>query len=448
MRLVQFSDGLAPAASLDNEPIHPVDGGSSMIRIKPFEAIRPPAPLSSRVSCPPYDVMSTAEAASLAEGNPHSFLHVIRPEIDLPSGTDPHDNQVYSAADDALRRLLEDGALRREDAPGIYLYRQVRNGKPQTGVVCCCHVEDYRNGIIKKHETTRPDKEDDRTRHVLTLDAQTGPVFLTCHDHASLAERMAMDSSHRPDVHFVSDDGVTHTIWSVQDPQPYLEMIGNMDALYVADGHHRTASALRAAETHRSNHSRLNDDAEYNWFLSVIFQASELTILPYNRVVADLNNLDPAAFLERLGRVGTLLPTDTPEPDRPCVFGVHVDGQWHTLAVDEGTVDWDDPIASLDVSILQDRVLGPILDIQDPRTNPRIHFVGGVRGTDALREEAGPHGVAFALHPTNIRQLLSVADAGQCMPPKSTWFEPKLRSGLFVHSLDTSIHHASESESS
>ncbi len=408
-----------------------------MVRIKAFESLRPPTSQAPRVSSPPYDVVSTEEAAALAAGNPHSFLHVIRPEINLPEGTDTHADCVYEAAGAALHRLIAEGALVRDEAPAIHLYRQAWQGRIQTGIVCCCHVDEYRNNIIRKHEKTRADKEDDRTRHMLSLDAQPGPVFLAYRDDEALADQIADDVSHRPDCHFVTQDGVTHTLWRIANPEPYIRTFDRLDALYVADGHHRSASAARAASQRAAANPDHTGDEEYNWFLSVIFPAGDLTILPYNRVVVDRNGLNEAELLERLGRVGELVETDTPEPDRPCTFGVYANGRWWSLSIDEASVDWADPIGSLDVALLQHRVLDPILGIGDPRTDCRIDFVGGIRGTDELERRAGDAGVAFALHATSIDQLLAVSDAGECMPPKSTWFEPKLRSGLFVHTLDS-----------
>jgi len=408
-----------------------------VVHIKAFKAIRPPAPQAPRVSSPPYDVVSTAEARALAEGNPSSFLHVIRPEIDLSDATDPHADEVYVAARAGLDRLLEEGTLRRDDNAGIYLYRQVWNGCSQTGIVCCCHVDDYRADVIRKHEKTRQDKEDDRTRHLLSLDAHAGPVFLAYRENEDLQTLMTDDMSHRPWCHFVTPDGVTHTVWDVSNPDRYVSLMASVPNAYVADGHHRSASADRAAAHLASENPSHTGDEEYNWFLAVLFQSGDLTVLPYNRVVRDLNGMTEETFLEALGRCGELVETDQPEPDRSCTFGVRVGGKWWMLAVDEGTVDWSDSIASLDVSILQDRVLTPLLGIGDPRTDERIEFVGGIRGMEELERRAAPSGVAFALHATSMDQLLAVSDDSKCMPPKSTWFEPKLRSGLFVHAIDS-----------
>ncbi|MDP7070071.1 MAG: DUF1015 family protein [Phycisphaerales bacterium] len=410
-----------------------------MVHIKAFKALRPPAPMAPRVASPPYDVVSTDEAAALAADNPLSFLRVIRPEIDLPPGTDPHSNIAYQTARTSLSQLIAEGALSRDASPSIYLYRQAWNGRLQTGIVCCCHVSEYESNAIRKHEKTRQDKEDDRTRHVLALDANAGPVFLTFRNDENIAAQVHEDCAHRPVNHFVSADGVTHTVWKVTTPDNYTQLFQQIPAVYVADGHHRTASAARAAETLAAANPDHTGDEEYNWFLSVLFPASELTILPYNRVVSDLNGLSAEAFLDALRSQGELVQTDHPQPDRPGTFGVYVGGTWWSLAIDEGSIDWSDHIESLDVSMLQNRILAPILNIGDPRTDARIGFVGGIRGMEDLasRVDSGDAAAAFALHPTSIEQLLAVSDAGKCMPPKSTWFEPKLRSGLFVHTFDS-----------
>jgi uncharacterized protein (DUF1015 family) len=413
-----------------------------MVQIKTFEAIRPPANMAPKVSSPPYDVISTDEARSIAEGNPHSFLHVIRPEINLPEDTDPHDDAVYTAGKAALDRLMAEDVLIRDDEPAIHLYRQVRQGRSQTGIVCCCHVEDYQNDVIRKHEKTRPDKEDDRTRHLLALDAQPGPVFLAYREDEAIAAQVAEDMSHRPSCHFITPDGVTHTTWRVDDADAYIKLLEKLPHIYVADGHHRTASAARAAEARATKNPEHTGKEEYNWFLSVLFPANTLTILPYNRVVNDLNGLTEEAFLDALRTVGTLTLATTSEPTQPRTFGIYVGSRWWSLAIDERHTDSSDVIASLDVALLQDRVLSPILGIGDPRTDTRIGFVGGSRGTVELERRASDDGVAFALYATQIEQLLDVSDAGQCMPPKSTWFEPKLRSGLFVHALDSAASHS------
>ena len=409
-----------------------------MLRIKPFEALRPLPNIAAQVSSVPYDIVTTAEARQLAADNPRSFLRVLRPEIDLPGEMDPHDPAVYAAAKQNFQRLLSNGDLVREDEPKLYLYRQVINDHYQIGLVCCCHLDDYNNDIIKKHEKTRPDKEDDRTRHMLAINAQPGPVLMTYRDQPKIDKLVAQDVNNRPLFHFVAPDGVTHTVWTVDDAQPYCDVFAEVEAAYIADGHHRSASAARAAAQRRAANPNHTGHEEYNWFLTVLFPASQLTILPYNRVVTDLAGQSVQQVLKRLAEVGNLSDTQESQPDRSGVFGIYLDGSWRQLTLDEATIDRSDPIQSLDVALLQDRVLEPIFSIGDPRSDQRLDFIGGLNSTQKLvsRVHSGDAAAAFSLFPTTIQQLLSVADAGLVMPPKSTWFEPKLRSGLFIHMLD------------
>lgn len=408
-----------------------------MLRIRAFNAIHPQPNRASQVACVPYDVINTAEARQLAQGLPHSFLHVIRSEIDLPATTDPYDQAVYSKAKANLEQFLRSGVLVRDPHPRLFIYRQVMNHKAQLGVVCCCHVDDYVNDVIKKHEKTRQDKEDDRTRHILTLNAHAEPVFLTYRDRRQIDNLVQNDTNDRPLFHFVARDGVTHTVWPVHEAGPYLDAFAEVPCAYIADGHHRSASAARAGMERRNANPKHRGDEEYNWFLAVLFPASHLQILPYNRTVKDLQGLSPADFLERLQTVGGVSPADG-SPDRAGVVCLYANQRWHRLEFDEQTIDRSDPIGSLDVSLLQERVLGPILGVGDPRTDKRIDFVGGIRGPAELerRVNSGEAAVAFSMFPTTIEQLMAVSDAGQIMPPKSTWFEPKLRSGLLIHSLD------------
>lgn len=409
-----------------------------MLRIRPFAALRPQPNHAARVASVPYDVVSTDEARALAAGNPLSFLHVIRPEIDLPSGTDAHDDRVYAKAREALDALIAQGALVREDAPKVYLYRLVMDHRPQIGVVCSSHIDDYRNDVIRKHEKTRRDKEDDRTRHVLTLEANAGPVFLTYRNHEAIDRLVERDTNSRPLFHFDAPDGVTHTVWAVDDPSDYVAAFAQIPCAYVADGHHRAASAARAGDELRANKPGHTDDEPFNWFLTVLFPASQLRILPYNRVVRDLGGRSADEVLDQLRGLGTVTPTMDPIPDRPGVFCVLLgDRGWHRLELDPASIDTRDPVASLDVELLQTRVLEPVFGIGDPRTDERIGFVGGIRGSGELERlvREGGAAAAVSLYPTSIEQLLDVADAGRMMPPKSTWFEPKLRSGLLVHTL-------------
>lgn len=409
-----------------------------MLRINPFTAIRPAPNKAAQVACVPYDVINTAEARELAKDSPISFLHVIRAEIDLPEDINPYDDAVYAKARENFQQFLSQGVLTRDSQPRVYLYRQVMNHRPQIGLVCCCHIDDYANDIIKKHEKTRKDKEDDRTRHVLELNAHAEPVFLTYRDQPAIDKQVELDVNDRPLYHFVARDGVTHTIWEVADAQPYVEAFKQVPCAYIADGHHRSASATRAGMERRAANPNHTGEEEYNWFLAVLFPASQLQILPYNRVVKDLNGLSPDEVLKRLGEVGSLSPTDSPTPSQPGTVCVYLNKSWHQLTFDPASIDHSDPIGSLDVSLLQERVLEPILGVGDPRTDKRIDFVGGIRGTAELeqRVNSGEMAIAFSMYPTTIEQLMAVSDANHVMPPKSTWFEPKLRSGLLIHSLD------------
>jgi uncharacterized protein (DUF1015 family) len=409
-----------------------------MVRVQPFAAVRPLPNLAARVASLPYDVVTTDEARRLAAGNPYSFLHVVRSEIDLPPDTDPFAASVYARAAERFEQMLAEGTLVRDQEPGLYLYRLVMEGRSQLGLVGCCHVADYAANVIKKHENTRPDKENDRTRHVLAVKAHTGPVLLTYREQPDFDELARRDINARPLYHFVASDGVTHTVWPVEEPQAYCDLFASVACAYVADGHHRAASAARASGELRHGARDPGSDAPCDWFLAAMFPASALTILAYNRVVADLGGKTPDQVLDELAGVGALTRTEQARPARPGVFCVYLDGQWRELALDPAGIDRNDPIGSLDAALLQERVLGPLLGIGDPRSDPRLDFVGGIRGTEALerRVDGGEAAIAFSLYPTSIEQLLAVADAGLIMPPKSTWFEPKLRSGLLGHRFD------------
>ena len=409
-----------------------------MVKVRPFAAIRPVPNMAARVASPPYDVVTTGEARQLAADNPHSFLHVIRSEIDLPPETDPHQAEVYDRAKANLQRLLADRIMVREAGPRMYLYRLVMNDHRQIGLVCCCHLDDYEANVIRRHEKTRPEKEDDRTRHILSTAAHTGAVLCTYRDPPGLDETVRPDINARPLFHFDAPDGVTHTVWPVQDPDVYVELFSAVDSAYIADGHHRVASAARAAQERRRANPHHGGQEEYNWFLAALFPGSQLNILPYNRSVSDLAGQSAQEVRRRLEAAGALSSTPQAQPDRAGVFCICLNGTWHRLELDSATIDREDPVRSLDVALLQERVLGPILGITDPTRDPRIDFVGGIRGTEELerRIRTGEAAIAFSLYPTTIEQLLNVADAGLMMPPKSTWFEPKLRSGLFVHALD------------
>ncbi len=408
------------------------------MRLKAFRAIRPTPALAATIAAPPYDVVSRAEAATLARGNPLSFLHVCRSEIDLPDGVDAYDPRVYGRARENLDALLAQGALVRDARPALFLYRQVMEGRAQVGVVGCVHLDDYEAGVIRKHEKTRPDKEDDRTRHVLALGAQAEPVLLMYRGRPEI-DRLVAAATMAPSLYdFVTPDGVAHTVWRLGDPAPYLGGFDGVTAAYVADGHHRSASAWRAAGQRRSEDTRPRGDEECEWLLAVLFPAAHLRILAYNRVITDLAGRTPEELLADLDAIGWLGVTDDPVPPCPGTFCFYLGRRWRRLELPEGSIDRSDPVRALDVSLLQERVLGPLLGIADPRTDKRIDFVGGIRGARALeaRVDAGLAALAISLYPTTVEQLMAVSDAGHIMPPKSTWFEPKLLSGLFVHPFD------------
>jgi uncharacterized protein (DUF1015 family) len=408
------------------------------VRLNPFEAIRPVPELAARVAAVPYDVVNRGEAVELARGNPYSFLHVGRSDIDLPDDTDPHAPEIYTRAREAVEGFIQQGTLLRDRQRALYLYRQIMGGRAQTGLVACVHIDDYERDIIRKHEKTRQDKEDDRTRHVLTLNAHAEPVFLAYRGRREIDDLAAAVVSTPPLYDFTAPDGVRHTVWKVPDSGPWLRAFRAVPHAYVADGHHRSASAWRAGKERRAADSKPSTEAEYNWFLAVLFPADQLTILPYHRLVRDLGGQSSGAVLDQLGKLGSLSATQEPQPRRAGTFGVYLDRQWHQIALDDRSIDRNDPIGSLDVSLLQDRILAPVLGVGDPRTDKRLEFVGGIRGTGELerRVNSGEMAIAFALFPTTMDQLIAVSDAGAVMPPKSTWFEPKLRSGLFVHELD------------
>lgn len=409
-----------------------------MPRVKPFRAVRPPVAKAATVASVPYDVIDREEAVALAAGNPESFLHVVRPDIDLPPETDPYANAIYHQAADALQRFLAEGTLQQDPTESIFLYRQIMDGRSQVGVVCCCHVDDYEQNRILKHEFTRPAKEDDRTRHVMTLAAHTGPVFLTYRDDAAINNLVDAAVAEAPLCDFTAPDGVQHTIWQVTETGPYIDSLTAVPAFYIADGHHRAASAWRAGKARREANADHTGNEEYNWFLTVLFPANQLTILPYNRIIADFNGKTAEQILAELGQVGQVEPTTDPVPPAAGSFCIFLGDQWYRLTVPADSIDHADPIASLDVAILEQRVIRPIFGIENVRTDPRIDFVGGIRGTGELeqRVRSGKWAVAVSMFPTSIDQLMAVSDAGEVMPPKSTWFEPKLRSGLLVHLLD------------
>ncbi|MFZ4394765.1 MAG: DUF1015 domain-containing protein [Kiritimatiellia bacterium] len=409
------------------------------MKIKPFAAIRPVPARAAAVAAVPYDVVDTAEARSLAAGNPDCFLHVSRPEIDLPDSVDVHDDAVYAQGVKALQDLQARGVLIREPDERLYVYRQIMGSHSQIGIVACCHIDDYARDIIRKHEKTRKDKEDDRTRHCLELNANSGPVFLTYRGVPVVDRLVAETTARAPLYDFAAVDGIRHTVWRVEAAAaPWVEAFAAIPHCYVADGHHRAAAAARAGRVRREANPRHTGCEEYNWFLTVLFPAAQLRILPYNRCVKDLNGLTPEAFLQRVGGIFSCTPAAGAEPQGPRQVHMYLGSRWYCLAWSEPA--GSDPVGRLDVSVLQDRLLAPVLGIDDPRTSNRISFVGGIRGTAELarRVDEGREAVAFSMYPVSVDQMMDIADAGQIMPPKSTWFEPKLRSGLLVHTLDFS----------
>ena len=394
------------------------------MNIHPFAAVRPNAKDAALVASVPYDVVDTAEAKALAAGNDKSFLHVSRPEIDLPAGTDCSSPEAYAQARRALDKLIADGTLVRDGEAKFYAYRQTMGSHSQTGIVATFDTQDYLSGVLKQHEKTRKDKEDDRTRHIETLSAHTGPAFLTYRDDKAIDAIVEDSCAEVPLYDFVAPDGIGHTVWTIkQSNNPEIkQLFGRIPVAYIADGHHRSAAASRYAKEH-------GFEGESRWFMAVIFPASQLKILAYNRLVKDLNGLSDYEFMSRLSENFTI----GAKGKRNC--RMYFKGKWTDLSWDipAGT----DVVGALDVSYLQDKLLAPVLGIGDPRTDARISFMGGIRGDAALaaKVDSGENAVAFAMEPVTVEEMVSIADAGAIMPPKSTWFEPKLRSGLFVHTV-------------
>ncbi len=409
-----------------------------MAVIYPFRALRPPVGKVEEVASVPYDVVNTAEARALAADNPLSLLHVTRPEIDLPDGTDIYSDTVYAQAGENFQKLIADCPLAEEAAPSLYLYRLVMGAHEQIGIAACCAVDEYDNDLIRKHERTRPDKEDDRTRHMLTLRAQTGVVFLTYRADRRIDALVAAEIASAPLYEFTAPDGIRHTLWRANAPDQLVRAFGEVPLLYIADGHHRAASASRARATLRQQNEQHTGDEKYNRFLTVIFPSDQVQILAYNRVVKDLHDLSPAAFVARVAERFDVDENGTAQPAAPGQFSMYLGGRWYGLQFNGDAPAADaDPTATLDVSVLQAHLLDPILGIKDVRTDKRIDFVGGIRGPAELEAlvNSGRAAVAFSLSPTTIADLLRVSDANGIMPPKSTWFEPKLRDGLLIHKI-------------
>ncbi|MBZ0263311.1 DUF1015 family protein [bacterium] len=413
-----------------------------MAKVQPFPGLRPRKDLAEKVASPPYDVLNSQEAREMAEGNPHSFLHVNKPEIDLPVDTNPYDDAVYNQGKLNLQKLIADGVMVKDTQPCYYLYAQTWGEHRQVGLVAGASVQEYIDDKIKKHELTREEKENDRIRHIEALGAQVGPVFLTYKARPEIDKELAVIQEKDPTYDFVSIDGIRHTFWVISSKRR-IEMISQLFAkvpeLYVADGHHRSASATIIGERRRVANPEYTGQEPWNYFLTVIFPHDQMKILPYNRVVTDLNGLSSEDFLARVEeKFFVAKATEAYSPDRPKLFGMYLDGKWYRLEAKEGSFNAENVVDSLDVAILQNNLLNPLLGIENPRKDKRIDFVGGIRGLKELekRVNSGEMKVAFSMHPTTIGQLMAIADAGKIMPPKSTWFEPKLRSGLVVHMID------------
>lgn len=408
-----------------------------MAVIRPFRALRPRPERAQQVASVPYDVVNTEEARALANGNPLSFLHVSRPEIDLPPGTDIHSDAVYRKAIENFEKLIADCPLEKETEPSLYLYRLIMGDHEQVGIVACCSIDEYDEGIIRKHERTRRDKEDDRTRHMLMLRAQTGPVFLTYRARPEIDEQVSAAISAAPLFDLTAADGVRHTIWRLQQTAALVKSFESVPLLYIADGHHRAASASRARAELKEQSFGHTGKEDYNYFLTVIFPDSQVRILAYNRTVQDLNGLSKEEFLEAIRDQFSVTQDASPEPLQRGSWSMYLDGKWYGLQLSPEATLPAGTVATLDVSILQDRLLDPILGIKDIRTDKRVDFIGGLRGTKELQRlvDEGKAAVAFSLYPTTVEELLMVSDANEIMPPKSTWFEPKLRDGLLIHTI-------------
>ena len=408
-----------------------------MAVIRPFRALRPRPERAHQVASVPYDVVNTDEARALADGNPFSFLHVSRPEIDLPPGTDIHSDVVYRKAVENFEKLIATAPLEKENDPSLYLYRLIMGDHEQIGLVAVSSIDEYDNGTIRKHERTRRDKEDDRTRHMLMLKAQTGPVFLTYRARPEIDEQISAATTAEPLFDLTAPDGVRHTIWRLAETESLVKSFESVPLLYIADGHHRAASASRARAELKQQSFAHTGKEDYNYFLTVIFPDSQMQILAYNRTVKDLNGLSQEEFLDQVREQFTINENASPEPPQRGNWSMYLGGKWYGLQLSPAATLPTGTVAMLDVSILQDRLLDPILGIKDVRTDKRVDFIGGLRGTKELERlvDEGKAAVAFSLFPTTVAELLMVSDANEIMPPKSTWFEPKLRDGLLIHTI-------------
>lgn len=408
--------------------------------VKAFKGIRPVEELASKIAALPYDVMNSEEAREMVKGNPHSFLHVDRAEIDLDPSVDVHDKKVYEKARANLDKMISDGEYMQDNQPCLYIYRQIMNGRAQTGLVFCASIDDYINNNIKKHEFTRADKELDRINHVDYCDANTGPIFLTYKEDDVASEVIKAWCKRKPIYDFTSEDGISHIVWVIDNEIIVNEIISlfkDVNAFYIADGHHRSASAVKVGLKRREANPNYTGEEEFNYFLAVAFPDNDLMVMDYNRVVKDTNGLTKEQLIEKLKEKFVVTKSEVQvKPSKKHTFGMFIDEEWYLLEAKEGIYNKEDPIDSLDVAILQNNVLTPILGIEDVRTSDRIDFIGGIRGIDELERRVHKDmKIAFSMYPTEVSDIMNVADIGEVMPPKSTWFEPKLRSGLFVHKL-------------
>lgn len=412
-----------------------------MAVVKPFKGIRPVKNLAAQIAALPYDVMNSDEAREMVKGNQYSFLHVDKAEIDLDPSIDVHDKRVYEKARENLDRMMTDGEYIQDEQPCLYIYRQIMNGRAQTGIVFCASIDDYMNDVIKKHEFTRADKEQDRINHVDYCDANTGPIFLTYKEDDIATEVInAWINSREPEYSFVAEDGISHIVWVIDNPiivSEIVDLFKGVENLYIADGHHRSASAVKVGLKRRADNPNYTGEEEFNYFLAVAFPDNDLMVMDYNRVVKDLNGLSKDELIAKLEEKFIVTKSaESVKPAKKHTFGMYVENEWYLLEAKDGIYDKEDPIDSLDVAILQNNVLTPILGIEDVRTSDRIDFIGGIRGIKELERRANSDmKIAFSMYPTEVRDIMNVADIGEVMPPKSTWFEPKLRSGLFVHKL-------------
>lgn len=413
-----------------------------MATVKPFRAIRPVKELASKIAALPYDVMDTAEAREMVKGNPYSFLHVDKAQIDLDESINMYDDRVYEKARENLNKMIETGQFIQDEKPCFYAYRQVMNGRGQTGLVACTSVDDYVNNIIKKHELTVEAKELDRVNHVDYCDANTGPIFLTYRANSEISEIVNKCVEEEPLYDFVSEDGNEHIVWLIDNSKTVSrlkELFKTVDYLYIADGHHRSASAAKVGHLRRIQNGSYTGEEEFNFFLSISYPDDELEVLDYNRTVKDLNGLTSEEFLEKVSEKFIVRHSENNEavkPELKHTFGMYLENKWYVLEAKDGIYDEEDPVDRLDVSILQNKILNPILGIKDPRKSNRIAFIGGIRGLKELEKRANTDmKVSFSMFATTTDDIMSIADSGKTMPPKSTWFEPKPRSGLFIHKL-------------